>query len=302
MVDPRLRSAQSIASLVLDRTHIQHLDHNSFVGLEDLRNLSVSSSPFLRTVESGTFDPLSQLEELRLADNPHLSYIHPDAWQPSPQGLRVFQLSGNDLRYIPSMLLNFSTWEGIEDLDLRGNHWQCDCHNLWLIKTLVPSIEESRPDQAAVCGGPIRSEFVKMSLTEVQKLIQKNSSRLPCDGSKFDPYQRDFNLHSGVGWEKQGGQAHGLAAGVAVLCLSAVFCSAMLVLFLHRQRKARGGKKLLRFPRAGRAPHVAYRPTQGLPGVQCAAGTGMVNPEYRDTEQEMADMTTSANPFARPSL
>ena len=34
--------------------------------------------------------------------------------------------------------------------------------------------------------------------------------------------------------------------GVAVLCLSAVFSSAMLVLFLHRQRKARGGKKLLR--------------------------------------------------------
>ena len=24
------------------RSHIQHLDHNSFVGLEDLRNLSIS--------------------------------------------------------------------------------------------------------------------------------------------------------------------------------------------------------------------------------------------------------------------
>ena len=36
-----------------------------------------------------------------------------------------------------------------------------------------------------------------------------------------------------------------------------------------------------RFPRAGRAPHVAYQPTEGLVGVKCAAGTGMVNPEYR---------------------
>jgi len=27
----------------------------------------------------------------------------------------------------------------------------------------------------------------------------------------------------------------------------------------------------------------------------------MVNPEYRDTEQEMADMTKSANPFGRPA-
>jgi len=246
--------------------------------------MGISSSPFLRSVESGTFDPLTQLEELRLADNPHLSYIHPDAWQPSPQGLRVFQLSGNDLRYIPSMLLNYSTWQQIEDLDLRGNHWQCDCHNLWLLNTLVPSTEDGRADPA-VCGGPIRSEFVKMSLVEVRRLIQNNSSRIPCDGAKFDPYQRDFNLHSGEGWENQPVKAHGLAAGVAVLCLSAVFSSAMLVLFLHRQRKARGGKKLLRFPRAGRAPHVAYQPTQGLPGVKCAAGTGMVNPEYRDTDK-----------------
>jgi len=36
--------------------------------------------------------------------------------------------------------------------------------------------------------------------------------------------------------------------------------------------------------------------------VRCAAGTGMVNPEYRDTEQEMADMAMSGNPFARPSV
>ena len=28
-------------------------------------------------------------------------YSYNQAWQPSPQGLRVFQLSGNDLRYIP---------------------------------------------------------------------------------------------------------------------------------------------------------------------------------------------------------
>ena len=40
-----------------------------------------------------------------------------------------------------SMLLNYSTWQQIEDLDLRGNHWQCDCHNLWLLNTLVPSTE-----------------------------------------------------------------------------------------------------------------------------------------------------------------
>merc|ERR1712037_424570 len=188
------------------------------------------------------------MEELRLAENPHLSYIHPDAWQPSPQGLRVFQLSGNDLRYIPSMLFNYSTWERIEDLDLRGNHWQCDCHNLWLLNTLVPSIEERGADPA-VCGGPVRSEFVKMSLADVQRLIHNNSSRLPCDGSKFDPYQRDFNLHTGEGWQKQQAskthglaaglrdaseskntKAHRVAAGVTVLCLSAVFSSAMLVL------------------------------------------------------------------------
>merc|ERR1719447_904586 len=141
-----------------------------------------------------------------------------------------------------------------------------------------------------------------LRLAEVRRTIENNTSRLPCDGSKFDPYKRDFNLRSGKGWEKQPSNPHGLAAGVAVLCLLAILSSAMLVLFLQRQRKARGGKKLLRFPRVGRAPHVAYQPTQGVPGVKCAAGTGMVNPEYRDTEQEMADMAMSGNPFARPSM
>ena len=33
-------------------------------------------------------------------------------------------------------------------------------------------------------------------------------------GSKFDPYQRDFNLHTGEGWQKQqASKTHGLAAG-----------------------------------------------------------------------------------------
>ena len=47
---------------------------------------------------------------------------------------------------------------------------------------------QERGADPAVCGGPVRSEFVKMSLADVQRLIHNNSSRLPCDGLTLNCY------------------------------------------------------------------------------------------------------------------
>ena len=43
-VDPRIRLAPNLASLALDNNQIQILDHTSFEGLENIRNLSVSEN------------------------------------------------------------------------------------------------------------------------------------------------------------------------------------------------------------------------------------------------------------------
>ena len=47
---------------------------------------------------------------------------------------------------------------------------------------------QERGADPAVCGGPVRSEFVKMSLAAVQRFIHNNSSRLPCDGLTLNCY------------------------------------------------------------------------------------------------------------------
>ena len=76
-VDPRIRLAPSLASLALDNNHIQILDHTSFEGLENIRNLSVSENLYFSKIEKDTFTPLLNLEDLRIIKNPSLSWIHP---------------------------------------------------------------------------------------------------------------------------------------------------------------------------------------------------------------------------------
>ena len=120
-VDPRIRLAPSLASLALDNNHIQILDHSSFEGLENIRNLSVSENLYFSKIEKDTFKPLLNLEELRIIKNPSLSWIHPEAWPTNEDNLgvmfqvQVFLLSDNKLRYLPSMLLpSFSNWDDIQ--------------------------------------------------------------------------------------------------------------------------------------------------------------------------------------------
>ena len=122
-VDPRLRMVPSLATLVLDNNHIQYLDHNSFLGLENLRNLSVSENLYFSKIEKDSFSLLLNLEELRMVKNPSLSWIHPEAWPTNEDDLevmfnvRVFLLSDNNLRYLPSMLLpTFNNWNDLEVL------------------------------------------------------------------------------------------------------------------------------------------------------------------------------------------
>ena len=120
-VDPRIRLAPSLASLVLDNNHIQILDHTSFEGLENVRNLSVSENLYFSRIEKDTFTPLLNLEDLRIIKNPSLNWIHPEAWPTNEDNLEVmFQvqtllLSENNLRYLPSMLLpTFNNWDDIQ--------------------------------------------------------------------------------------------------------------------------------------------------------------------------------------------
>ena len=88
--------------------------------------------------------------QLGMAPLPPRSAGSPDLWEQSSLYSKAIIFIMNHCETISaclskwkylSMLLNFSAWQSIEDLDLRGNNWQCDCHNLWMLRTLVPVVE-----------------------------------------------------------------------------------------------------------------------------------------------------------------
>ena len=120
-IDPSIRAASALTSLIVDNNDLNILDETSFQGLEQLHNLSVSYSQNLSTIEADTFSRLVELEDLRLSHNPAFYWIHPGAWAAEDSqtntefSLKVFSLNNNSLTYLPSMLLpTFRDWSQIE--------------------------------------------------------------------------------------------------------------------------------------------------------------------------------------------
>jgi len=296
-VDPRLRMVPSLASLVLDNNHIQYLDHNSFQGLENLRNLSVSENLYFSKIEKDAFSLLLNLEELRMVKNPSLSWIHPEAWPTNEDNLevmfnvRVFLLSQNNLRYLPSMLLpTFNNWNDIEVLDIQGNPWWCDCHNEWMITTLVKNIQAKTPEltPGITCMGPPKTPVVKEQMMIVSEL---SSHDLPCDTFQFDPFMKNFNI---VGdravTPDMVTTVHGLAAGVVVTCVMAIIATAALVFTLHRQQQNKRRLSAMRFASGGSTPQVGYMPAPKQGVVRTSFGVGYFNQEFKDEEAEMKEI------------
>lgn len=58
--------------------------------------------------------------------------------------LLQLDLSYNALRYLDSHLL--SRWDTLEELNLQGNKWVCDCLNQWLVDTLAPMLESKHSE------------------------------------------------------------------------------------------------------------------------------------------------------------
>ena len=132
-IDPSIRAASALTSLIVDNNDLNILDETSFQGLEQLHNLSVSYNRNLTTVEANSFSRLVELEELRLSDNPGLYWLHPGAWAAEDSqtdtefSLKVFSLNNNSLTYLPSTLLpTFRDWSHIEVRQVRPDWWLTD--------------------------------------------------------------------------------------------------------------------------------------------------------------------------------
>eukprot|EP00088_Acartia_fossae_P025315 TRINITY_DN26133_c0_g1_i9.p1 TRINITY_DN26133_c0_g1~~TRINITY_DN26133_c0_g1_i9.p1 ORF type:complete len:539 (-),score=59.19 TRINITY_DN26133_c0_g1_i9:83-1699(-) len=295
-VDPQLRKLINLQSLNLDTNLMQSLDEESFSGLTNLQNLSVSDCPRLRFVDQLTFEDQNDLRFLRMRKNPELTWISPDAWLTHSRmesHLIELDISDNGLPYLPSTLLHsFSDWKTIQVINLQGNPWMCDCHNEFLIYDLVPMIYNNTPalTQNILCNGPRESHLIKEELMIVQEITQQ--SELKCTHEKFSFYVRTYNLEdefpNDMRMERRTKDALPLA--IVLTCFIAITGTTALVVYLYLQKK-KLSVNIRRPRRDNPAPRVAYFPANFPSGAgyvrqkdEPTSTTEEISMSYRDNE------------------
>ena len=104
-------------------------------------------------------------------------------------------------------------------LDIQGNPWWCDCHNEWMVTTLVRIIQAKTPEltPGITCMGPPKTPVVKEQMMIVSEL---SSHDLPCDTFQFDPFMKNFNIVGDGAVTPDKATVHGLAAGISYFIIS----------------------------------------------------------------------------------
>ncbi|XP_025423011.1 leucine-rich repeats and immunoglobulin-like domains protein 1 isoform X2 [Sipha flava] len=125
----------------------------NFPKMPSLKILHLSYMPELNAIGTRAFSNLRNLEEFHCMHNYKLESIDPNAFSyKSSDGSEVelwpniikLDLSYNALRYLDSNLL--SRWDTLEELNLQGNKWECDCLNQWFVNTLAPMLESKHSE------------------------------------------------------------------------------------------------------------------------------------------------------------
>lgn len=109
---PQLR----LTTIILDHNVISEVDSNSFKGLKNLKQLSVSHNMIV-DLRPATFADTKQLQELCVSDN-SLTKIHPKLLKKNSH-LRVFDAANNRIRCLPSNLFMYNTQ--LKEVYVNGN-------------------------------------------------------------------------------------------------------------------------------------------------------------------------------------
>ena len=154
-----------ITELILDANPIQKLKSHTFSSMRKLIKLSLCQMPFLHEIKESAFTGLFNLKTLRIASNPSLSYIDPDAFMDfqHPMVLQDVDLSDNYLRYMPKELTIYHQNSSLKSFRIDGNVWECDCHNQWLID-LMNTLEFRGFGIDAECSKPSDFKGTKIEI------------------------------------------------------------------------------------------------------------------------------------------
>lgn len=204
ITESSLTGLRKLELLLLHGNDIQDLPDGAFKDLHSLQMLKISYNK-VRKINRHTFRGLWALARLHL-DHNHLELIHPDAFH-GLTSLRLLQLEGNRLQQLhPATFATFTlldhfhistlkhlylsdneltalpaglvaTMPQLENLNLHGNPWMCDCNMRWLQgwHEKTPGVLKCKKDKALpegqlcpVCSSPRR--VLKEPLLAVKNL------------------------------------------------------------------------------------------------------------------------------------
>lgn len=142
----------SLEILRMDNNPIYFLDDETFLGMDDILEISARNLTKLERIKTNTFAQAKKLKKLDLSQNQMLSAIDDQAFLNSEK-LRELNLSNTRL---PTLLPDILNWSELEVLDLNYNEFYCDC-NLYNISQQLS--EDIKRDQNGPYCKDVRTSF-----------------------------------------------------------------------------------------------------------------------------------------------
>ncbi|XP_078040597.1 uncharacterized protein LOC144471915 [Augochlora pura] len=161
-------SLKNLTTLDLSYNMLTHIPKLSMHNLPSLIQLSVSENPIknlnffyplkletfvasnlnmLETIDEGTFtnlsSPLNKCINLTISNNEKLFTVHEDVLD----HLRLcsLDLSNNNISYIGSKLILRNSSFTMQEVNLQGNPFKCNCSLQWLLNDIVPRLHSTDP-------------------------------------------------------------------------------------------------------------------------------------------------------------
>lgn len=123
-----LNQLERLEQLTLGQNPIETIGNDAFIDLTNLRQLDISGSIKLRSIETNAFASNTNLETITIVSNKALTDIEMGAFSGLPH-LKNINLRDNALTIIPE---NLFKWDELQAFDFSDNPLLCDCRILWL--------------------------------------------------------------------------------------------------------------------------------------------------------------------------
>ncbi|XP_069691123.1 insulin-like growth factor-binding protein complex acid labile subunit isoform X3 [Periplaneta americana] len=205
---------------------LTELDAGAFAGLLSPCGDCIDDSKDMEGAEMAALaQNCSRRLELRIAHNPRLTKVHPDAF--TDVGTCSLDLSHNALSSLERGNVN---WESVKKVDLQHNPWACTCSLQWVLDQIVPHALNSTPKllHELRCASPaaLRETRLVHFYDKKRPVLCSQSQRLMMDGGSSDNSNVTFQSSDAM---------LGVVVGLTVLAILLVAVG----FFLHRRYKRR---------------------------------------------------------------